>query len=630
MQILDLPNELVAWIAECLDDEYCINALVPTCRRFFWLLNRSLYKFNVRYSHACALEWAAKHSYEATARYALEAGASPNAVHYEEWVPMALACIYGHDAIYESERVDSGCPMILAAGRGHENVIRLLLSSGASPDIRYAQVGGRCISPLSRAAKQGHLSVVKLLVSLGCDVHIEDWYRSNIIASAADGGHCGVVRFLLETNLEIESRQMPSASLKAAAEEGHLEIVELLLEYGMTPTPTMEDSPQDSPLDPLIMAAQSEHYAVVETLQKSMDLEGFIARGKPDDDDHKQLFLDKNFAWSIEVMHLEGENHWVDEPSPLYLAARRGHHGVVDLLLNYTHSCGNKMLLEKESTALLLAIQGSHKQIVTVETPEIFQLLLDRGADPGINADFDESVFVRALRTGSQATVDILARRMAFKEPLCTEGSSPLSFLVAAALGGTSMIEYLLESDYPVEPGSREVRKALRVILSRSDTASLTLLFERGLVGNLITVNNNDWITWVGSPSEDWCAVAATLDILMAHGVEVEVGSKSPLIHFVLYKNANLVQLLLDRGAYPLRVCGNVSRSPLEEAAGEGYKTLVSVMLKSLDRQNIPLEKLQCRLVQAERLAELGEPDDIIPLLRRFYWRKRYQDMPTP
>lgn len=33
---------------------------------------------------------------EATARYALEAGASPHATREQEWVPMALACMFGH------------------------------------------------------------------------------------------------------------------------------------------------------------------------------------------------------------------------------------------------------------------------------------------------------------------------------------------------------------------------------------------------------------------------------------------------------------------------------------------------------------------------------------------------------
>jgi hypothetical protein len=52
-----------------------------------------------------------EHGYEVTPRYALKAGASPSAVYYEDWKPMALACVHGHDA-----------------------VVRLLLEHGVKPD----------------------------------------------------------------------------------------------------------------------------------------------------------------------------------------------------------------------------------------------------------------------------------------------------------------------------------------------------------------------------------------------------------------------------------------------------------------------------------------------------------------
>lgn len=156
-----------------------------------------------------------ENGYEATTRYILEAGASPNATYYEEWLPMALACIHGHEVVVrllldhgvdpnstkswlrdpsiEVQSDDKGCPLILAAGRGHENVVRLLSSYGVSPDIRCEGIHGLDISSLSIAARQGHLSIVKLLVSLGCDVHIKGWSGSSILADAAYRGHYGVV-----------------------------------------------------------------------------------------------------------------------------------------------------------------------------------------------------------------------------------------------------------------------------------------------------------------------------------------------------------------------------------------------------------------------------------------------------
>lgn len=705
MHLSDLPNELVILIGEFLDDEYCINALLQRCRRFYLLLNHSIYQFNVRYSHACSLEWAAKNGYEATARYALEAGASPNATHYEDWLPMALACIHGHEAVVrllldygvnpnsteswlqdpsiEARSDDEGCPLILAAGRGHENVVRLLLSYGVSPDIRCEGTHGLDISPLSMAARQGHLSIVKLLVSLGCDVHIEGWVGSSILADAAYGGHCGVVRFLLETIPDLESPQTASEALFRAADEGHLETVELLLEHGMTPTPTMAGRP----LRPLIKAVQREHYVVVDQLQRSIDLRAFIAHGEPDDDTHRQLLLasaacgwedlieellergcssgflhPQSMLWSIkeklsEPIHLS--YLILLHPSPLALAAHRGHHRAVELLLNH-----NSLVIEREPTPLLLAIDGAHTGIVNtilnsganpnhqtqnkvpvlfkaVQTPEILQLLLDRGADPGINATYafsahdHESIFARALRTGSLTALHILQRTASFIQPPCVEGSHPKSFLEAAAQGGPLMIRYLLDSNYQVVPGSHEVGRALRIILSRADTVSLTLLFEGGLVGNLTAIDNESLMVVVDSPNEDCDAMAATLDILIAHGIDVEGGKESPLYGVVFReRTTNFCQLLLDRGADPLRARGKFGTAPLGKAARHGYKNLLRIMLKILDRRNIPLEELQPKLAEAEWEAELGQEDvlvehDVRPLLRRFYWRKKYQDMPT-
>lgn len=158
MALLDLPNELLLLIAQRLDDDYDINALLQTCKQLFLLLNRYLYEHNVRHFHATALEWAAKHGKETTARQALEAGAPPNAVYDDEFVPMALPCIHGHEGIVRllldygigpssvrgwanfdeeidfSESGDWGYSVFLATVHGYESIVKLLLLHRATPD----------------------------------------------------------------------------------------------------------------------------------------------------------------------------------------------------------------------------------------------------------------------------------------------------------------------------------------------------------------------------------------------------------------------------------------------------------------------------------------------------------------
>ncbi|OQD93586.1 hypothetical protein PENSOL_c031G09265 [Penicillium solitum] len=487
MHILDFPTEILILISEFLDDEHCINALVQTCRRFYLLLNPSLYRFNACYTNACALEWAAIKGSETTARYILEAGASPHATHYQEWLPMVLACIYGHEPIvrllleygvdpnstgswlrYPSREVyrdDEGCLLILAAGRGHEDIVRLLLDYGVPPGVEFVLPDGLDISPLSEAVRYGYLSLVKPFVSLGSHVHIGAWLGANILVTAARRGHYEVVRFLLEAHPDLQkSPHEASCALNWAARGGYLEIVELLLEHGMTPIPTIIARP----LGPLVEAAQRESHAVVDMLRKAMDILAFIAHGELDDDTHRELLLiSAACGWEDMIKELLDRSclsDYLDSTArkwgmerklrrprylsikgyllPLALAAHRGHYSAFELLLNYTIESDKSLLYRRQPTPLLSAIDGSQKEIVSmlldygadpnhripphntpvffeaIQVPEILELLLDYGADPGLNAEYGveysveevyyESVFVRALSTRSLAVAHIL------------------------------------------------------------------------------------------------------------------------------------------------------------------------------------------------------------------------------
>lgn len=692
MQLLDLPNELVSLISEFLDG-YSINALLQTCRRLFLLLNRSLYHLNVRCSHACSLEWAAKHGFETTARYALVAGASPNAAHYEEWVPMALSCIHGHEGIVrllldygvdpnalegwthfegvdEAESGDHGYPMALAAGRGHEHIIKLLLAYGASVDTPTEELGD---TPLAIAARKGHLSIVKLLVGLGCDIHVPGFFGQTLLSDAAHEGHSEVVRYFLEMNANIESPQTSGyTALCHAASEGYLDIVDLLLKHGMNPTPRV----RNLTILPLAMAAQNGHHAVVERLRRSMDLEGIIAYREPSDDDHKELFLvsaacgweeligqllergySPNIVLPESYFFIKERNPRGQYPldlghaSPLALAAHRGHLGVVKQLLHYNADLYEEPAEKRVANPLFLAIDGAHKSIVNtlldhgadpnhridgyridnsetvlfkaVRTPETFQLLLNRGADPQIQTKRGESVLVRALETRSITAVKILQGKVPLEVPPPPEGYSSTPLLVAAASGGVSMMEYLLDGGYQVVPGGREVEDSLYIILSRADVASLSLLFERGLVGNLSTVRRQNLLGLVESPTGDSEAATATMDTLLAYGIKMDSGFQSPFYEVLLRKfgeDQSLdievhFQLLLDRGADPLRSDGKYG-TPLGSVANYGCKRLVQIMLKSLDQRSIPLEELQRKLASAERGAVKGGHLDIVPLLQ--------------
>ncbi|PYH91899.1 hypothetical protein BO71DRAFT_298391, partial [Aspergillus ellipticus CBS 707.79] len=68
MSLLNLANEVLLMIAETLESENDINAMVQTNHRFYALLNPYLYRHNRRHSGSSALLWAAMTGQAVTAR----------------------------------------------------------------------------------------------------------------------------------------------------------------------------------------------------------------------------------------------------------------------------------------------------------------------------------------------------------------------------------------------------------------------------------------------------------------------------------------------------------------------------------------------------------------------------------
>ena len=87
------------------------------------------------------------------------------------------------------QHLNQSTPLIMAAGGGHEEVIRVLLKAGAMVN-KTAMLG---LSPLHFAAHFGHIDVVKLLLESGADPN----QGSSALKMAAWNGHHDVCKVLL-------------------------------------------------------------------------------------------------------------------------------------------------------------------------------------------------------------------------------------------------------------------------------------------------------------------------------------------------------------------------------------------------------------------------------------------------
>jgi len=107
------------------------------------------------------------------------------------------------------------------------------LSSGVDPDTQDA----RGWSPLMWAAAEGHSAAVNLLLDHGADSNTINYLGRSAVMYASNYGYYEIVRILVEkgTILNPSGEFSDLPALSAAARQGHLDIVKLLVEYGADP-----------------------------------------------------------------------------------------------------------------------------------------------------------------------------------------------------------------------------------------------------------------------------------------------------------------------------------------------------------------------------------------------------------
>lgn len=325
--ILDFAPEIVLCIAECLDTDGDVAALVRTNRRLHHLLDPYLYRRNAQSSASSALLWAAKNGREVTARKALDSGADINAqtVHVEgpfrESTPL--------DAFNRRDHGGGYTPLCLAVRAGNTDMVKLLLAvdgvdvnahgnvnrqtslfwtikakndemfkllletPGIDPERRSRDLE----TPLMEAARLNNVEMVKqLLAHEGVDANTGNWIAKTPIWVASYCGHDEVVRLLLEAGATARQHYDENA-LSIAAVWGHHAVVKALFASGTVDRTNL-----------------SRHIRV---MQHAAVKDGYV----------------ELFKVLFEEDHTELDWHPGDGKTPLWYAAKGGHEEVVELLL---------------------------------------------------------------------------------------------------------------------------------------------------------------------------------------------------------------------------------------------------------------------------------------------------------
>ncbi|KAK0766416.1 hypothetical protein N5P37_000139, partial [Trichoderma harzianum] len=189
-----------------------------------------------------ALRWAANRGHEAIVRLLLANGADAKledeALFEASWLGRETIVQLLLENGADSKHGAFDRALGVAAGKGHEAIVRLLLAKSVHADIKYS-----VSIALIQAAERGHDHILRMLLENGADINARHlyhydgiWYTA--LEMAAARGRTTTVQFLLANgawDVSTKDAEKPSrTALDWAAQKGHGDIVQLLLANGVS------------------------------------------------------------------------------------------------------------------------------------------------------------------------------------------------------------------------------------------------------------------------------------------------------------------------------------------------------------------------------------------------------------
>ena len=464
----------------------------------------------------------------------------------------------------------------IAAFKGANRALKHLLG------ICSAQVDERDASgwtPLMYAVDADNVDTVRILLDHGVEVTARDGRGWNVLHLAASQGRCELIDEVHKKYPagEIDSQDTDGKSaLMIAAENGHLESLELLRGYGADPG-VLDNEGRTA----LHLAATSSHTHVVHSLL--------------------QAGADSSIADKT-------------GNTALHLAAMKGQ---VDIVTDILRSPAAADLLNAKGgmwdrTPLAYAVEKTHSDTVRV--------LLQAGADPGITSENGNTAIHLAAAIGQVDIMKDILRLHSNANLLNAKGgtSQATALTYAVDKSHVDISRVLLRAGADPSIVDMNGNSALHIAAARGEVNIVKDILELSSGKNLLNARGGSWqgtplacavdesqtdvvhllldagadptiLTGKGSSALHLAAILGQVDvvkeILRFHSIEDLLNARggpsqvTPLAYAVSQSHADAVHLLLEAGADPSITNGD-GDSALHQAATAGQVEIVRDILR--------------------------------------------------
>jgi len=337
------------------------------------------------------------------------------------------------------------------------------------PWFRRVARGPRGFTGLHGVAALGIVEILPALLDMKeWDVNATDFKGNTPLAWAAEKGHDGVVKMLLERkglNPNKAGAESGKTPLWLAAGKGHEGVVKMFSEREDV-NPDHTDTINGE--TPLMWTAWGGHEGIVKLLLEREDVD-------PDRVDTKY-----------------GQ-------TPLSWAARNGHEGVVKILLEREDVNPDHADTIYDQTPLLLAAENGHEGVV--------KIVLEREDVNPNRADIihGQTPLSRAAQNGHEGVVRMLSERKDVNpdQPESKHGRTPLSW--AAGGGHEGIVKMFLQREdvNPNQGDAKYGRKPYSWAADGGHVSIVKMLMERRYVNpnQAVTHNGHTLLSW-----ESWAA----------------------------------------------------------------------------------------------------------------------------